>query len=258
MQPVLASGILEQLASRDLLVALDFDGTLAPIVPDPAAATLRPATRRLLATVAQRYPCAVISGRAEADVLRALAGVTVWYVVGQRGIAPQVQLWSAALREQLAALPGVALEDKGAALAVHYRHCPGHDRAREAILEAARLLEGVRIVPGKEVVNLLPAGTPDKAAAVERVRAQLGCETTLYVGDDESDEAVFALGPQVASVRVERSETSKASYFLRNQEEIDELLERLASLRPSRSHRPEAPRPGSSLGFAPNPSLLPE
>ncbi|MGZ6143800.1 MAG: trehalose-phosphatase, partial [Myxococcales bacterium] len=172
MRPLFSSGALERLASSDALIAFDFDGTLAPIVDDPAAAAMRSPTRHLLAEAARLYPCAVISGRPEEDLSRLLGGVTVWYVIGNRALNPpeeterwsrQVSAWRPILAERLAALQGVAIEDKQVSLAIHYRHAAEHERARAAIVEAAALLGSVRLIPGKEVVNLLPEGGPSKA-----------------------------------------------------------------------------------------------
>jgi trehalose 6-phosphate phosphatase len=56
-------------AQERVLLAFDFDGTLAPIVRDPEAAAMRPRTAAMLAKVAKLYPCAVISGRSRADVM---------------------------------------------------------------------------------------------------------------------------------------------------------------------------------------------
>ena len=67
--------VLRRLVRGRVLLAFDFDGTLAPIVADPPAARLRPRTRRLLAEVARKYPCVVISGRSRADVARRLTGI---------------------------------------------------------------------------------------------------------------------------------------------------------------------------------------
>jgi trehalose 6-phosphate phosphatase len=249
MEPLFSSGVLERIASSDALLGFDFDGTLAPIVDDPALATMRTATRRLLAQVAQLYPCAVISGRSEEDLLQRLGGVTVWYVVGNRALQPpeqterlarQVKTWGPALVERLAQWEGIAIEDKLVSLAVHYRHAREHDRARRAIAEAAALLDGVRVIPGKEVINLVPEGGPNKGAALERIRLQLGCPAGLYVGDDQSDEDVFAVGRAVAGVRVGRHDQSVAPFYIGDQRDMDELLERLIELRPRRCVSPEA------------------
>ena len=62
--------LLDQLAWSNVLLAFDFDGTLAPIVANRHQAAMRARTARLFSTVCERYPSAVISGRAKADVAR--------------------------------------------------------------------------------------------------------------------------------------------------------------------------------------------
>jgi trehalose 6-phosphate phosphatase len=248
MQPILSSNVLHSLADQDALLAFDFDGTLAPIVDDPVSPSMRPQTRHLLAQVAQLYPCVVISGRPEQDVLRLLSGVTVWYVIGNRGLHPPPALerlsadvgrWETTLADRLGRIDGVLIENKGISLAVHYRRAAERERARAAIADAAALLGKVRVVQGKEVVNFLPEDGPDKGRSLERVRAHLGCRATLYVGDDETDEDAFRL-EGVTGVRVGHREGSAARYFLNDQEEVDDLLEQIALARPRAQRRPEA------------------
>jgi trehalose 6-phosphate phosphatase len=247
-QPLFSSDVLARLAATDLLVAFDFDGTLAPIVDDPAAAAMRSSTRRLLARAAQLYPCAIISGRREEDVLRLLAGVTVWYVIGNRalqppdrvkGLAREVQAWRPVLAQHLREFPGIVIEDKEISVAVHYRAAREHGRAVEAIGRAAALLGRVRVVAGKDVVNLMPESGDGKGAALERLRLQLGCPGALYVGDDRTDEDAFRV-PGVVGVRVGAEVISAARYYVEDQDEIDELLDRLVDLRERPARRLEA------------------
>jgi len=80
--------VLERFARSRMVLALDFDGTLAPIVADPERAAMRLSTRRLLRQVARAYPCVVISGRARADVLRRVRGLGVLEVIGNHGSEP--------------------------------------------------------------------------------------------------------------------------------------------------------------------------
>src|SRR6185295_11415249 len=80
--------LLEQFAWSQVLVAFDFDGTLAPIVADPTAAAMAPSTRRLFREVAALYPCAVISGRSRADLAGRLRGVPLREIVGNHGLEP--------------------------------------------------------------------------------------------------------------------------------------------------------------------------
>lgn len=248
MQPILSSNVLHSLAAQDTLLAFDFDGTLAPIVDDPASPAMRPQTRHLLAQVAQLYPSVVISGRPEQDVLRLLAGVTVWYVIGNRGLYPPAALervsvdvarWEAALQDRVGRIDGVIIENKGVSLAVHYRRAADRERARAAIAEAAAALGQVRVVHGKEVVNFLPEDAPNKGRSLDRVRRHLGCAATLYVGDDETDEDAFRL-EGVVGVRVGECEGSAAAYCIADQEEVDDLLQQLEQARPHAQRRPEA------------------
>jgi len=241
--------VLRQFACSRVLLAFDYDGTLAPIVPAPEHAVMRPETRALLEALARRYPCVVISGRARADAIRRLRGVEAVEVIGNHGIEPWqtsrrslrvVRQWRALLERRLAPLSGVTVEDKAYSLAVHYRRSRQKKRARAAILRAAVALGDVRLVRGKQVVNLLPADAPHKGIALERARARFACDTAIYVGDDETDEDVFALDQpgRLLTIRVGRKVQSSASYFLRNQGEIDRLLETLLNDAPAR--RPPA------------------
>jgi trehalose 6-phosphate phosphatase len=246
MQPLFSCDALDRLAAGDVLLAFDFDGTLAPIVDHPAAAAMRSSTRHLLAQTAHLYPCAVISGRREEDVLTRLAGVTVWYVIGNRALQPpdrveqlarHVQAWLPVLARRLQGVAGVVLENKEISLAVHYRAAQERDRAAEAIRNAAALLDRVRVVPGKDVINLIPESGDGKGAALEKLRKQLGCRESLYVGDDSSDEDAFR---HSVGVRVGFSQPSSARYYIDDQDEIDELLQRLVDLRQPSLRRPEA------------------
>ncbi len=235
---------LERAAGRTLLVAFDYDGTLAPIVDRPEAADMRPRTRVLLAEVARRYPTIVLSGRAQEDVAERLRGIAVKEVLGNYGAArapaagadpARVRGWRDALERELAGQPGVLVEDKGVALAVHYRQAPDEEGAREAILDVAYALPGARVIGGKLVGNVVPEGAPAKGVARVAARARAGCDAALYVGDDASDEEVFRLVDEdwLLAVRVGADPRTLAPYTLRDQAAVDELLERLVALRPS-------------------------
>jgi trehalose 6-phosphate phosphatase len=241
--------VLSQICWSNVLLAFDFDGTLAPIVDEPAAAQMRPRTRALLEKLARLYPCIVISGRAQEDVLRRVRGIGLAAVVGNHGLEPwrrtevfaaAAQSWLPSLRRALHAIEGVMIEDKLFSLAVHYRLAPLKKQARAAILKCTQDLDGVRIIGGKDVINLVPRGAPHKGTALERQRERMGCDTALYVGDDETDEDVFALDDpgRLLTIRVGKKATSRAPFFLRNQSGIDRLLSALVILgcaRPART-----------------------
>lgn len=246
MRPLLArenGEVLAQLAATRVLLAFDFDGTLAPIVERRDAAQMRGETAALLAAVCARYPCAVISGRGRDDVAGRLGGAAVTHVVGNHGLEqgaalPEIE---GEMREAgrrlavaLATEPGVELEDKRYSLALHYRRSRRKRAARAAITRAlAALPAPVRIVPGKLVVNVVPSRAPHKGDALLALRAQERADTALYVGDDVTDEDVFLLDQpgRLLTIRVGESRASAAAYYLRDQREIDRLLSRLLELR---------------------------
>jgi trehalose 6-phosphate phosphatase len=241
--------VLTRFAWSNVLVGLDFDGTLAPIVARPEAAVLRASTRALLTELSARYPVVVISGRARDDVAARLEGTNVDAVVGNHGLEPggdtarcrrTVARWLPVLHRHLDAHPGVEIENKVFSVAVHYRRSRQRRMALEAIREAVREIgPGHRWVDGKLVVNLLPEQAPHKGVALVRQREHFGADTALYVGDDVTDEDVFSLDDpgRLLSVRVGRSSSTHAPYFIRSQRSIDELLARLVELRPTQQHR---------------------
>jgi trehalose 6-phosphate phosphatase len=244
MKDVLAEAqadALELLAWSNTLLAFDYDGTLAPIMDDPARALMRPDTRLLLAHLARLYPCIVISGRARRDAVRFVRGVPVFEVLGNHGIEPwerredfaaRVRGWLPRLASDLLGVRGVVIEDKGLSVSIHYRGAPDKRMARQRIRAAAALIEGARLIGGKCVLNLVPTGAPHKGTALEAARVRLGCDSALYVGDDETDEDVFRTrDPRVVTVRVGRAARSRARFFVRSQRNVDTLLARLVALR---------------------------
>jgi trehalose 6-phosphate phosphatase len=237
--------VLAEFAASNVLLAFDFDGTLAPIVAVPSHARMRSETSRLLAEAARLYSCIVVSGRAHSDLLGRLDGIPVRGVVGNHGVEPwetsqeladEVQRWRPLLEQKLRDLPGVTIEDKSFSVSVHYRRARDKERARAQILDAAAALGDVRVIGGLQVVNILPPGAPDKGTALVSERERLGCESAIYVGDDETDEDVFALEDpdRVLGIRVGPTPASAAEYSINSQAEIDELLRVLVELHRSK------------------------
>ncbi|CAN5810139.1 trehalose-phosphatase [soil metagenome] len=208
--------LLGQLAAARLLLAFDFDGTLAPIVADRGEAKMRAATAALLRRVCDLYPCAVISGRSRKDVSTRLDGCSFRWVIGNHGLEPgsnmkrferEIRDARASLAESLVA-QGIDVEDKRYSLAIHYRRSRTKRGARNAIADAvARLPVPMRVVPGKLVVNLVPARAPNKGDALLTLRARAKLDTAIYLGDDVTDEDVFALDQpgRLTTVRIGHS-----------------------------------------------------
>jgi trehalose 6-phosphate phosphatase len=187
----------------------------------------------------------VISGRAQSDTRQRLNGIGVRGVIGnhgaearraQNGFKREVSRWRPLLEAKLSGEQGVTIEDKACSIAIHYRRSRQKRKAREAALAAAASLGGVRILGGKQVVNLLPLGAPHKGDALERERERLRCDTAIYVGDDDTDEDVFGLDQpgRLLAIRVGEKRASQAAYCIRDQRQVDALIRELWTLRTPR------------------------
>ncbi len=235
------ASILSSFALSNVLLAFDYDGTLAPIADTPGAARMRHETRRLLGEVSQRYPCVVISGRALADLTRRLSGIPLWSVFGNHGLEPVAEGadtnptrdWMQQLRERLPGTPGLVIEDKGHSVTIHYRQVRDKAAARAAIQQAMMGLTDVRALGGIEAISILPREGRHKGAALQQARRQFACDVAIYAGDDETDEDAFGSAPagQLLSIRVGRTADSKARFCLESQGDIDALLATLLTLR---------------------------
>jgi trehalose 6-phosphate phosphatase len=243
---ILAPGPLTTLngfARSNVLLAFDYDGTLAPIAATPRAARMREDTRRLLARVAHRYPCVVISGRSLADLEKRLDGIPLWTMFGNHGIEARDRTdqaaplgWSRFLARRLQNEPGLLIEDKEHSITIHYREVADKPRVRAAIDHAIAGLPGARALAGIEAISVLPRDGRHKGIALQEALHQFGCDTAVYVGDDETDEDAFQAGEpgQLLSIRIGWRPGTTANYCLHSQEEIDAFLEALLVARDER------------------------
>ena len=223
------------------LFAFDLDGTLAPIVPDPAAIAIPDAVRQSLLQLNNLAPLAIITGRARSDALFHL-GFTPRYLVGNHGaeglpgkessgedFIRLCQGWKKQLQLLLPEMAGngVYLEEKGETLSLHYRQALAPLNAQALLLGAiAQLTPAPRRVSGKFVENLVPQAAADKGVALEALMEHLPCQRAIFVGDDVTDEDVFRLkNPAVLGIRVGENPESSARYYLEGQGEIVRLLQ---------------------------------
>jgi trehalose 6-phosphate synthase/phosphatase len=244
-----------------LLVAVDFDGTLAPIVDDPASA--RPIPRSMealhqLASVTGTEVC-VISGRARALLPELLDDdVSDLHLVGSHGAegvgdtdpsAEGTMDLSPTARKRLAELlrslqqiaaehRGVALEIKPTGVAVHLRGAT--ERASAAVAaeveDGPATWPGVHLLRGKQVLELTVIST-DKGRAVDALRKQYHATAVLYVGDDITDENAFAaLRPGDLGIKVGGGATS-AAVRVADPGAVADLLTVLTSIRQRVSRR---------------------
>lgn len=233
------------------LVALDFDGVLAPLVDDPAASRALPASARALARLADAgAPVALVSGRALADLWAVAQPPPGVHLVGghgaERGRATADGLvrepfdlppdGARTLAELTAALETITdgtaarIERKPASVVLHTRTA-GPDDARR-LTEAALALgrdAGVDVLAGKDVVELSVLDV-SKGEALRTLRTRLGVTRVFYAGDDVTDERAFAaLEPQDVTVKVGPGVTA-ARHRLADPAAVAVLLEDIAAL----------------------------
>lgn len=187
-----------------LLITSDFDGTLAPIVNNPAdARPLRDGADALVAL--SQYPdtsTALISGRA-LEVLRELSGMpAAVHMVGSHGAefdSGFAHPIDRALLDRIAAeltaiaaiRPGVTVEVKPASVALHVRNAEAGD-AEAACAQALRSAQAwdAQLTKGKAVLEFAVI-TTDKGEAIDILRDEHRASAVIYFGDDVTDEKVF-------------------------------------------------------------------
>ena len=233
--PLLDEVWLDQLrdtleATNGLLICLDFDGTLAPIVDDPGEATIAPENEPLLRRLAEDpdVTVVVVSGRSLSD-LREHVGVDGIHYAGNHGlewddgsgrtVAPATQGTREALREALgrirsllADIDGCTIEDKHLTATVHYRRVS--DAQRPTVVEVTKRVveptDALRLRSGKEVLEIWPDVPGHKGRVVERLRDRRPDTVPLFIGDDVTDEDGFrAVGEDGHGILVgDRSDTA--------------------------------------------------
>jgi trehalose-phosphatase len=241
--------------ARRRVIFLDFDGTLVKIQRSPRVVRSSSRVNRVLERLERNrnLSLAIVSGR-RASHLRRLLPVRGLHYFGLHGgerngrpiklrKANKLAL-SCARREaqaRLGKLRGIWVEDKQFSFCVHYRNA---DEATGRI--AARILnrilvpwrESLHVLSGKKIWEVLPPEIPGKFAAVQGVLAQMRAGTAaVYIGDDETDEGVFAVLKNQITVRVGAADHTRARYFLPAPPDVLRFLALL-----ERELRPDASR----------------
>jgi trehalose 6-phosphate phosphatase len=202
--------------SSGTMIALDFDGTIAPIVHDPEDAVADPDAVAAIARLGRLVgSVVVITGRPARTAVRLgrfreYPGLERMTVLGQYG----AERWDAAddrfsghpeppeiaqveealpgLLEELG-LTGARVEHKGRAIGVHTRELPDPAGAFETLLPRLRQLaedHGLRLEPGRFVLEIRPAGS-DKGDALREFAAEVGAREIIFIGDDLGDLPAF-------------------------------------------------------------------
>lgn len=247
--------LLQRLAAAERVFCfLDYDGTLSPLAPTPDSAAPLAGTAALLRELAALpgFAVALVTGRMIAD-LRRLLDVPGIYYVGIHGLEIGLPNGTVELSESVAVMrtvlpairrhleqalanrPGVLIEDKGLALACHYRLASRADGAitRDAVTAIAQEYRrrGARIslMHGHEVIEIRSAFA-NKGKTVCRLLATYSPSAlAVYIGDDRTDEDAFKLlPPESVTIRVGPLLTRTAARY--HVEGPDEVLQFLRAI----------------------------
>lgn len=203
-------------------ILLDIDGTLLDIAPKPHDVLVSPELRRMLVRLAQRLGGALglISGRSLADIdyifdplrLAAVGGHGAEIRIGPEASPYRMQATplEPLLKQRFLEIAeldrGIIIEDKDYSLAIHYRLAPQMGGA--VIKSVAAICEkygcdGLSILPGKSVIEIKPRGF-DKGSGLQELMsvAPFAGRKPVFVGDDVTDEAAFAVLPRFSGIGV--------------------------------------------------------
>lgn len=247
-----------------LLILLDYDGTLCPIVDRPEDAHLPAMTKALLQVLGgcPNVSLAIVSGRSLSDV-RGRVGLSHLAYAGNHGmelnaagiewIEPRaaasrdiLNLLCGILEAMLRGIPQVKVENKGLTAAVHSR-LVAPERLGEVhrIVHAATAAVGqlFRVATGHCVYEILPIVNCNKGTAVKWIREleENAPDLAVYLGDDETDEAAFLELPDDITVRIGAPLDTFARYHLPGPAEVQRCLSWIAKLRTNAD--PEGPIP---------------
>ena len=222
VSPAELAGVVD--LARRPLIGLDVDGVLSPIVERAHEAALLPGVGEALFHIARCAPVAVVSGRSLTDLDSLFGFPDEVEVIGSHGLERRGamplqldpseehrldQLRELATEASRGAGSGAWVEHKPASVVLHVRGA-APDRAADAVdqlVAVAATLDGAHVKPGHAVVELMARPT-SKAIAVEALRRELDVSRVVFVGDDRTDEEVFAgLGRGDVSVRVGPGDT---------------------------------------------------
>ena len=239
-------------SARESMVFLDYDGTLSPIVSDPGAARLVDGAADALKLVAEVCPVAILSGRDLDDIRSRVDIPGVWYA-GSHGFeltepdgtyheneeaavaVPILERAAAELSRTLAQIPGVRVEHKRFAVAVHYREV-AEEHVGEIVSTTHKLGQraGLRVTSGRMLVELRPDLDWDKGTTLAWIRDRIdpsGSLLPMYIGDDLTDEDAFeAIKFDGIGIVVGHDEDgdrkTAANFSLQSPDQVCEFLQR--------------------------------
>lgn len=251
--------------ATQILLFLDYDGTLTPIVARPEMAVLSSQAREILKQISHHslFKLAIISGRSLSEIKTLLGLENITYV-GNHGLEiecspcycqerspetttfihpiakefkPRLKRLEQRLRERLAGIDGVLIENKGLTLSIHYRLAKetAVKKIRKLFLEAIEYGDArdkLQVTEGKKVLEVRPPVEWNKGEAIERLLEIYGTPGSLpiFAGDDVTDEDGFRVLQRVGGISIfvgEDKASSAADYYLDSPEQLCHWLGKL-------------------------------
>ncbi|KAK1406759.1 hypothetical protein QVD17_38367 [Tagetes erecta] len=272
-----ALGVFEEIMSaakmKQVVIFLDYDGTLSPIVSNPDQAYMAPEMREAVKNVAKYFPTAIVSGRCRAKVYN-FVRLSELYYAGSHGMdikgpssrkhkkgnqnvlcqpakefLPMLAEVYKILLEKTKGIAGANVENNKFCLSVHFR-CVEEESWSDLAYRVKYVLKDypkLRLTQGRKVLEIRPTIKWDKGKAIEFLLESLGYANSkdvlpIYIGDDRTDEDAFRVlrergqgfGILVSKVPKE----TQATYSLQEPFEVMHFLQRLVTLKRSilRSH----------------------
>lgn len=246
---------------KQVVMFLDYDGTLSPIVDDPDRAFMSEAMRATVRKLARYFPTAIVSGRCR-DKVYSFVRLAELYYAGSHGMdikgpskgykkdaeavlfqpasefLPMIDEVYKALLEATKSTPGARVENNKFCCSVHFR-CVDEKKWIELAKQVGAVLEGypsLRLSQGRKVLEIRPTIKWDKGKALEFLLESLGyanCADVfpVYIGDDRTDEDAFKVlrerGEGFGILVSKIPKDTNASYSLQEPSEVMAFLRRL-------------------------------
>ncbi|XP_078160083.1 putative trehalose-phosphate phosphatase 6 [Carex rostrata] len=254
---------------KKIVMFLDYDGTLSPIVDDPDRAYMSESMREAVKDVAMHFPTAIVSGRCTDKVL-SFVRLKELYYAGSHGMdivgptigpknmksktkevlcqpasdfLPIIEEISKTLTEKTKMIPGAKVENNKFCVSVHYR-CVDEKKwgtLAEQVKSVLNQYPKLRLTQGRKVLEIRPTIKWNKGNALEFLLETLGYADSnevfpVYIGDDRTDEDAFkVLCERQQGIGILVSKVPKetnACFSLREPTEVKELLQKLAQWKP--------------------------
>lgn len=243
-----------------IFLALDYDGTLTPIVKKPGLALLSKATKKKLINISRcrRFTACIISGRAMDDIQKKVGIKNIYYggnhgleirgpgmrfvSPGSKRIKPIMRFLERELSKKLKHIKGAFVENKSLTLSVHYRLVQTGQVNKvknifHSTLRPFARRKRIRVTSGKKVLEVRPRVELDKGKAILLIVRKLSLVRPgvlpIYAGDDKTDESAFKVVNKKKGLSIfvgGLNRRSSAKYYLKSTKEVNTFLERMKRL----------------------------